>query len=45
LEEWLEITDTIPTDLETTVFEHSFSPEFEELANETKPFYRVIKND
>jgi hypothetical protein len=45
LEEWLEITDTIPAASETTVFEHLFSPEFEELADETKLFYRVLKND
>ena len=45
LEEWIEINDSIPADSETTVFEHSFSPEFEELADELKLFYRVTEND
>ncbi len=45
LEGWIEITDDTPADSETTVFEHNFSPDFEELVDETKLFYRVIEND
>jgi hypothetical protein len=45
LKDWIEITDSILADSEATVFEHIFSPDFDELVGETKLFYRVIKND
>ena len=45
LKQWNEIDDSIPADSETTVFEHIFSPDFEELVDEPKLFYRVIEND
>jgi hypothetical protein len=45
LEEWIEITDDVPADSKTTVYEHYFSPDFEELVDETKLFYRVVKNE